>query len=131
MAVTPWATPAVALTKIPGCAYLPEVSDNYEFGAKTLLLDGRLRLNATAFTNKYQNQQLTVGRIVNGQPTADLINAQQATLTGIELDILGQLSETWRYRLPVVIWKGNTMSSRWMIMSSIRLPLRKALLLVI
>ena len=73
--------------------YLPEVSDNYELGAKTLLMDGRLRLNATAFLNKYQNQQLTVGRIVNGQPTADLINAQQATLTGFELDVLGQLSE--------------------------------------
>lgn len=73
--------------------YLPEISDNYELGAKTLLMDGRLRLNATAFLNKYQNQQLTVGRIVNGQPTADLINAQQATLTGFELDVLGQLSE--------------------------------------
>lgn len=74
-------------------AYLPEISDNFEFGAKTLLLDGRLRLNATAFFNEYQNQQIMVSRIVNGQPVADLLNAQQATITGIELDILGQLSD--------------------------------------
>ena len=73
--------------------YLPEVSDNYELGAKTMLMDGRLRLNATAFLNNNQNQQLTVGRLVNGQPTADLINAQEATLMGVEIDILGQLSD--------------------------------------
>jgi iron complex outermembrane receptor protein len=58
-------------------------------------MDGRLRLNATAFLNNYQNQQLTVGRVVNGQPTADLINAQEATLSGLEFDILSQLTENF------------------------------------
>jgi iron complex outermembrane receptor protein len=76
-------------------AYLPEISDNFEIGAKTSLMDGRLRLNATAFLNNYQNQQLTVGRVVNGQPTADLINAQEATLSGLEFDILSQLTENF------------------------------------
>lgn len=74
-------------------AYLPEVSDNLEFGVKSELLNGKLRLNATVFNNTYKNQQLTVGRIVNGQPTADLINAQEATLNGFELELLGQLTD--------------------------------------
>jgi iron complex outermembrane receptor protein len=75
-------------------AYLPEESDNLEFGTKALLLDGKLRVNATMFHNSYENQQLTVGRIVDGQPTADLINAQEATLVGVELEVLAQLTES-------------------------------------
>ncbi len=75
-------------------AYLPEESDNFEFGTKALLLDGKLRLNATMFHNTYENQQLTVGRIVDGQPTADLINAQEATLVGVELELLAQLTDS-------------------------------------
>jgi iron complex outermembrane receptor protein len=75
-------------------AYLPEESDNIEIGTKALLMDGRLRINATIFHNSYENQQLTVGRIVNGQPTADLINAQEATLQGLELEILARLGDS-------------------------------------
>ena len=75
-------------------AYLPEESDNLEFGTKALLLEGKLRVNATMFHNSYENQQLTVGRIVDGQPTADLINAQEATLVGVELEVLAQLTES-------------------------------------
>ena len=52
-------------------------------------------MNATFFHNSYENQQLTVGRLVNGQPTADLINAQEATLTGIEFEMMAQLSDEW------------------------------------
>ena len=74
--------------------FLPEVSDNFEIGAKTRLFDGKVRLNATAFYNTYENQQLTVGRIVDGQPTADLINAQEATLEGVEVDLLAQLTDS-------------------------------------
>lgn len=73
-------------------AYLPENSDNWEIGVKADLFDGRARLNATAFHNSYENQQLTVGRVVDGQPTADLINAQEATLQGVELEFLAELT---------------------------------------
>ena len=71
----------------------PEISDNIEVGMKSTLRDGTLRLNVTGFHNSYENQQVTVGRIVNGQPTADLINAQEATLTGVELEMLAQLTD--------------------------------------
>ena len=74
--------------------YLPETADNYEFGMKSDLLDGRMRFNATVFHNEYKNQQLTVGRLVDGQPTADLINAQQATLSGVEIETMARLSDS-------------------------------------
>lgn len=74
--------------------FLPEVSDNIELGVKSDLFDNRLRLNATIFHNSYENQQVTVGRIVNGQPTADLINAKEATLTGIEFDLIARLTDS-------------------------------------
>ena len=79
--------------------FLPEISDNFEIGFKSTLRDGNLRLNATYFNNSYENQQLTVGRLVDGQPTADLINAQEAELNGIELEILAQLNESWSMTL--------------------------------
>lgn len=74
-------------------AYEPEVSDNYEFGFKSEFFNSKLRVNASAFINDYQNQQLTVGRVVNGQATADLINAQEAQIKGLELEVLGQLTD--------------------------------------
>ena len=79
--------------------FLPEISDNIEIGFKTTLRDGKVRFNGTYFNNSYENQQLTVGRLVDGQPTADLINAQEATLNGLELELMAQLSESWSMTL--------------------------------
>ena len=76
-------------------AFLPEVSDNYEVGFKSTLRDGTVRLNGTYFSNTYENQQITVGRVIDGQPTADIINAKEASIEGIELELLAQLSESW------------------------------------
>ncbi len=74
--------------------FLPEVSDNIELGMKSDLFGNRMRLNATVFYNDYENQQVTVGRIVNGQPTADLINAKEAAIAGVEVDVLAQLTDS-------------------------------------
>ena len=74
-------------------AFRPEISDNYEMGFKFLLFDQRLKFNATAFHNDYKNQQITVARNFNNQPTAAVINAQQATLQGLELDIAFLLTD--------------------------------------
>jgi iron complex outermembrane receptor protein len=75
-------------------AYKPEVSGNWEAGIKSTWFDRRLVANLTAFHNSYENQQLTVGRLVEGQPTADLINAQEATLYGVEGEF-ALLLESW------------------------------------
>ena len=69
----------------------PEISGNWEGGLKSTWKDGLVMLNLTAFRNSYENQQITVGRLVDGNPTADLINAQDATLHGIEGEFRAEL----------------------------------------
>ena len=86
--------------------YEPEVSGNWEAGIKSSWLNNRLTLNLTAFYNVYENQQITVGRFVNGQATADLINAQKAQLWGFE----GELQWTtgnWFVGLSVGVLDGK------------------------
>ncbi len=64
----------------------PEISDNWEVGMKSRFMDNTLQLNMNVFQTDYENQQITVSRLVQGQPTADIINAQKATLQGFEMD---------------------------------------------
>ena len=73
----------------------PEISNNWEFGMKSTLADSRVQLNLTGFLNDYENQQITVGRTVDNQPTADLINAQKAKLWGIEGDLQWVPANGW------------------------------------
>ena len=87
--------------------YLPETADNYEFGMKSDLFDGRMRFNATVFHNEYKNQQLTVGRLVDGQPTADLINAQQATLSGVEIETMARLTDSLTFSATMGYIRGD------------------------
>ncbi|MDB3995026.1 TonB-dependent receptor [Gammaproteobacteria bacterium] len=87
--------------------FLPETSDNYEFGMKGDFLDNRLRVNATMFSTTYENQQVTVGRIVNGTPIADLVNAQEATLEGMEFEILAQLTDSLVLSAMVATFEGE------------------------
>lgn len=71
--------------------FATELSDNFEAGMKSRWLDNRLQFNITAFRTDYDNQQITVSRLINGQPTADLINAQAATIEGLEIDLRANL----------------------------------------
>lgn len=73
----------------------PEVSDNWEVGMKSTWADKRVLLNLTGFHNKYKNQQITVSRTVDNQPTADLINAQKATLWGLEGELRLVPADGW------------------------------------
>lgn len=73
----------------------PEESDNWEFGMKSTWADRRVLLNLTAFFNSYKNQQITVGRTVDNQPTADLINAQKAEIWGVEGEIKVVPADGW------------------------------------
>ena len=66
--------------------YEPEISKNWEAGVKSQWWDNRLTFNLTGFFNEYEEQQIIVPRIVDGQPTADQINAQDAEIWGIEGD---------------------------------------------
>ena len=55
----------------------------------------------------YENQQLTVGRVIDGQPTADIINAEEAKIQGLELEVLAQLSDSWAMTLTAGFMDGK------------------------
>jgi iron complex outermembrane recepter protein len=93
--------------KIPGTdVYLPVVYTDapgqtpfdkeevvsYEWGLKMELLDRRLLLNAAIFQAEYEGFQ--VSRFNGTSYYID--NAGEATLKGVELDFIGQLSQEWR-----------------------------------
>ena len=59
------------------------------------------------FSTSYENQQVTVGRIVNGTPIADLVNAQEATLEGMEFEILAQLTDSLVLSAMVATFEGE------------------------
>jgi len=67
--------------------YDPETVDTVEFGVKSELLDGRLRLNAAAFFSDYQDMQVTVQRAIEGGGVASqVLNAADSTVQGLELE---------------------------------------------
>jgi iron complex outermembrane receptor protein len=68
----------------------PEVLTAYETGFKTEFLGRRLRVNASAFDYKYQNIQ--VQEVVVGG--TQLVNAAQATIYGLDLDINAKLTRS-------------------------------------
>lgn len=66
----------------------PEQIDSFELGAKTVLWESRIKLNGAAFYYDYNDIQ--VFRLRNssaGVPVNELINAQDADILGVELDI--------------------------------------------
>src|SRR5262249_22797531 len=64
--------------------YAPEVVNAYEVGAKSELLDHRLRLNLAAFYNDYSNFQATASDPATN--TSLRVNAGDAVTKGIDLE---------------------------------------------
>jgi iron complex outermembrane recepter protein len=67
-----------------------ETVDSYEVGLKTTLLDGRVVLNAAAFTAKYDNYQANNPDIVAGVLVTRLTNAGEVSTKGVEFDLLAE-----------------------------------------
>lgn len=67
--------------------YDPETVDTVEFGVKSELLDGRMRLNAATFFSDYQDMQVTVQRAIEGGGVASqVLNAADSTVQGFEIE---------------------------------------------
>jgi iron complex outermembrane receptor protein len=67
----------------------PEYLTSYEAGLKSTLLDHRLRINTSAFYYDYTKLQvLAVSQQGNGLPALVLDNAADATVKGLEVEIL-------------------------------------------
>lgn len=70
----------------------PELVDSYEIGLKTLLADGRVRLNIAAFFMDYQDLQVNQ-LIPNAEGIIDFLtsNAATAESKGFEVELLARL----------------------------------------
>jgi iron complex outermembrane receptor protein len=71
---------------VSGVAYKPELSESWEGGIKTDLLDGRLRSNLAVFSVKYWNLQVSsTGRAINRPELSSvIINSADSKATGFE-----------------------------------------------
>lgn len=90
----------------------PETSDSWEFGLKTSLFDGQVRLNAALFHSVYEDFQSEAFFDPDGIPDCPdeepncrpdddpgdiiLINAGKVTTHGLEVDFLAQVTENLR-----------------------------------
>jgi len=70
-------------------SFNPETSNTFEVGVKSEFLDNKLRFNLTYFNTAYNDMQVTVFRGVS--PT--VINAAEASISGIEADLQWRLSD--------------------------------------
>ena len=68
----------------------PEFLTSYEVGFKSTFLDRRLRVNASAFYYKYSALQVLTVSQQNGLPALVLDNAADATVKGLELEVLAK-----------------------------------------
>jgi iron complex outermembrane receptor protein len=73
----------------------PEVSDSYELGLKSELLNRRVRLNLAAFQTEYDGYQANVPDLVNGAIVTRLINAGKVSTKGVELDLTARVSNAF------------------------------------
>lgn len=67
----------------------PEKVDSFEIGLKTDLMDGRARVNLSAFRMSYDDLQV---RFVSGIGQISIQNAAEATIKGVELDTMAKLT---------------------------------------
>jgi iron complex outermembrane receptor protein len=69
----------------------PENVNGLELGLKSMWLDSRLRLNTAAFYYDFENIQIfQVRNTASGIPVQELINASDADVYGIEVEVEGQ-----------------------------------------
>jgi outer membrane receptor protein involved in Fe transport len=77
-------------------SYGPENVWTYEFGAKTVLLDNRLRTNLALFYSDYKDYQV-VGLLTAQSPVNIVYNAGTARIKGAEWDSTWRPVEQWTF----------------------------------
>lgn len=71
----------------------PEELMSYEVGVKSEMLDNRLRLNAAVFYASYDDIQIQAQTVPNDPTKTDVLNAGEATIEGVELDMTALLTD--------------------------------------
>jgi outer membrane receptor protein involved in Fe transport len=67
--------------------------DVWELGAKTTLLDGRMRLNGAAFFQDFKDKQVTVQTVVGQNVGTKVDNISGSEVKGFELDVTFQATD--------------------------------------
>ena len=78
-------------------SYEPEEVISYEAGLKSRLLDNRLQLNVAAFYNDIEDMQFSVFLEGTGGAASTVDNAGAATVKGLEVELVAQLTEDLRF----------------------------------
>lgn len=73
-------------------AFNPEEITSYELGLKSYWLDRRLRVNAAVYSSDYEEMQLDLSPDPTLISVVNTYNAGSATVQGVEVDILAQIS---------------------------------------
>jgi len=79
--------------------YDPEYVDTFELGIKSDWMDGRVRLNATAFYTEYTDKQEEVFfPLSDGSVGTVVLNAGEVEMPGLELELTAAVTENLRIR---------------------------------
>jgi iron complex outermembrane recepter protein len=91
-------------------AYQPESVDTFEVGSKNILLDGRLRLNASAFHTEIKDLQAANVITIASVPGTNTIvnNLPKRTIWGVEAESSLKLTETLTLMLSAGYLKADT-----------------------
>lgn len=71
----------------------PEKLDTYEVGTKTEWWDNRVRFNAAIFHSSYDDIQINTQSDPNVPTASDILNAGEATIDGVELEVTAMLTD--------------------------------------
>jgi iron complex outermembrane receptor protein len=77
-------------------SYDPEEVLSQEVGFKSRLMDDRVQLNAAVFMNDVSDMQFSVFLEGTGGAASTVDNAGAATIRGVEIELIAQLSESLR-----------------------------------
>lgn len=80
-------------------AYDEEEVTSYELGLKSRLLENRLQVNAAVFYNEIDDMQFSVFLEGSGGAASTVSNAGEATVWGVELEVMAQVTDSLRVGL--------------------------------
>ena len=81
-----------------GDEYFEETIGSMEFGVKSTLMDGRMRVNAAVFSYDYDDVQVSVIKSDDGGVSTDVVNAASFGTEGLELDLAFLVTDTMTVR---------------------------------
>jgi iron complex outermembrane receptor protein len=79
--------------------YLPEHLFAIEVGSKNRFFNNRAQINVSAYHYDYRDFQVGSARLLGGQPSSITVNAQRATIYGVELESIFLITQNDRIDL--------------------------------